>query len=87
MNIHMGIGACYILPSVYFDFIKRLDYPFFLYGEEAFFSQQIHTAGGTLFYDSSLSVLHAESATLSKLPSRMTYEYARQGYPTYKKFY
>lgn len=87
MNIHMGIGACYILPSVYFDFIKRLDYPFFLYGEEAFFSQQIHTAGGKLFYDPSLRVLHAESATLSKIPSRIAYEYARQGYATYRKFY
>lgn len=87
MVIHMGIGACYILPSIFFKFIDRLDYPFFLYGEEAFFSHQIHGAGGKLIYDPSLSVLHAESATLSKIPGRITYEYAREGYPTYRKFY
>ncbi len=87
MTIHMGIGACYILPSVFFINISTLNYPFFLYGEEAFLSKQIHDANGKLFYDPSLQVVHAESATLSKIPRRLTYEFAREGYPTYRNFY
>lgn len=87
MAIHMGIGACYILPSAFFINISKLNYPFFLYGEEAFLSKQIHDANGKLFYDPSLRVAHAESATLSKIPRRLTYEFAREGYPTYRKFY
>jgi GT2 family glycosyltransferase len=87
IDIHMGIGACYIVPTFFLNKEKKLIYPFFLYGEEAFFSKQIHDAGGRLIYDADLFVLHAESATLSKLPKRITYNYAREGYSTYRKFY
>lgn len=87
MTIHMGIGACYILPAVFFNYADRLKYPFFLYGEEAFLSKQIHDVNGELYFDPSLKVLHAESATLSKAPRRTTYEFAREGYAVYRKFY
>jgi GT2 family glycosyltransferase len=85
-EIHMGIGACYILTANFFKSFSKLSYPYFLYGEEAFFSEQIHSKQGILYFDSSLTVFHAESATLSKIPKRMSYEYAKKGYPSYRKF-
>lgn len=85
--LHMGIGACYVLLPGFFLRFKSLYYPHFLYGEEAYLSNQVHSASGRLFYDPALKITHKESATLSKLPSRKTYGYAREGYWKYRKFY
>lgn len=84
-EIHMGIGACYVLTRAFLDSFKKLYYPHFLYGEEAYFSDQIHSSGGVLLFDPVLRVHHAESASLSKIPRRATYEFARVGYPDYRK--
>jgi GT2 family glycosyltransferase len=85
-EIHMGIGACYILTRSFFEHSCQLECPTFLYGEEAFLSHQIHSNGGILYFDPALKVFHAESATLSKIPKRQSYEYARDGYSLYRKF-
>lgn len=85
--LHLGIGACYVLLPSFLKVFGRLDYPHFIYGEEAYLTRQVHALGGRLYYDSTLTVLHKESATLSKLPSRVTYEYGRDGYWKYRRFY
>lgn len=85
--VHMGIGACYLLLPQFFARFSRLHYPFFLYGEEAFLSAQVHECGGKLFYCANLNIRHKESATLSKIPARISYEYGRSGYRTYRKLY
>ncbi len=85
--VHMGIGACYLLLPQFFARFSKLQYPFFLYGEEAFLSSQVHRGGGRLFYCSTLNLRHKESATLSKLPAKVSYEYARSGYRTYRRLY
>jgi GT2 family glycosyltransferase len=83
-EIHMGIGACYVLTRGFLSRFKSLSYPHFLYGEEAFFSDQIHSAGGVLWFDPALVVHHAESAATSKVPRRITYEFARESYSDYR---
>jgi GT2 family glycosyltransferase len=83
-EIHMGIGACYILTSYFFKKYRQLDCPVFLYGEEAFFSHQIHQSGGILWFDPALKIYHAGSATISKFKKRSAYEFARKGYPLYR---
>lgn len=85
-EIHMGIGACYILTKNFLSKFKQLYYPNFLYGEEAFFSNQIHGAGGVLWYEPKLKVMHMESMSTTKLPKRAAYEYAKAGYPQYRKY-
>jgi GT2 family glycosyltransferase len=85
--LHMGIGACYVLQPAFLQNFKNLDFPFFLYGEEAYLTSQVHSAGGKLYYDPQLKVRHKESATLSKLPSRVTYNFGRDGYWNYRNFY
>ena len=84
--IHMGIGACYLLTSAYFKHFKRLDDSVFLYGEEALLAGQVLSVGGRTYYDAALVVRHAESASLSKLPSKTTYEFGKASYPHYRKF-
>jgi GT2 family glycosyltransferase len=84
-EVHMGVGACYVLTPEFFRQFKTLRYFFFLYGEEAYIADQIHSAGGSLLFDPDLRVDHAESAALSKVPNRTAYEYARKGYPDYRR--
>ena len=86
-EIHMGIGACYVLTKDFLKSHNKLIYPHFLYGEEAYLTKQVHDSGGKLFYYSNLVVHHLESATLSKLPKKITYDYARDGYWSYRSFY
>lgn len=82
--LHMGVGACYILLPVFFSKFRKLDFPHFLYGEEVYLTNQVHSVGGKLYYDPELKVRHKESATLSKLPARTTYDFARKGYWSYR---
>ena len=84
---YLGIGACYILDKKFFSSFKKLVYPHFIYGEEAYLSAQVHSVDGRLYYDSQLKVQHKESATFSKLPSRLVYEYGKDGYWTYRNLY
>src|SRR5262249_49095021 len=62
-EVHMGVGACYVLTRSFFSKFDRLYYPLFLYGEEAFLSDQIHSGGGRLMYEPGLRVLHSEKAS------------------------
>jgi len=83
-EIHMGLGACYVLTENYFSHFDNLDCPVFLYGEEVFMSAQIHSKGGVLIYEPRLRVNHAERAALSRIPRRVRYEYERKSYPLYR---
>jgi GT2 family glycosyltransferase len=78
--IHMGIGAIYILTNRFFECCNGLEYPVFLYGEEAFFSKQVHCNGGVLWYLPELVVHHRESATLSLTSNRRKYDWSRASY-------
>ena len=84
--IHMGIGACYVLRRNFFEHYSRLDDSVFLYGEEALLAGQLEAVGGKMYYDAALVVHHAESATLSRLPSKTTYDFAKASYPKYRSF-
>ena len=84
--IDQGVGACYIfLPSFLQSAGNQLYYEWFLYGEEACLSWQVKNLKGVIWYDPDLSVWHAESATLSKMPRRQTYEFARSSFWGYRK--
>lgn len=85
--LFMGIGACYVLLPRFFHYFKVLDYPYFLYGEEAYFSNQVHSVHKQIYFDPALMVSHKESGTLMHVPSQKKYEYARSGYWTYRKLY
>jgi GT2 family glycosyltransferase len=83
-EVNEGVGACYILLPSFFQHIDKLYFPWFLYGEEVCLSWQIHDKRGILWFDPDLKITHDESATLSKLPKRITYEFARTSYWGYR---
>jgi len=83
-EIHMGVGACYVLTGEFFRHNDSLECPVFLYGEEAFLSAQVHASGGVIWFDPTLKVTHAGDATISAVPKRTAYEWARRGYPLYR---
>lgn len=85
-EINQGVGACYILSPQFFESNKKLFYPHFLYGEEAFFSWQVRSSGGKLLYNPNLVVFHAESASLSKLPGRVTYRFGQESYRGLRRY-
>jgi GT2 family glycosyltransferase len=80
IEIYQGVGACYVLMPSFFCDNSELYFPGFLYGEEACLSHQVNNSGGKLYFDPGLLVTHDESATLSKLPSRKTYQFGRESY-------
>lgn len=79
--IDQGVGACYVfLPHFLESIDYQLFYSAFIYGEEAFLSWQVRDANGRMWYDPTLKVWHAESATLSRMPSRKAYGFGRDAY-------
>lgn len=84
--IHMGIGAVYILLPKFFQYFERLDDRVFLYGEEALLAGQLAHVEGKTFYDPSLKVMHAESASTSKMPSKGKYEITKKSFQLYKEY-
>ncbi|MFA0194105.1 glycosyltransferase family 2 protein [Vibrio artabrorum] len=86
-KIYIGMGAIYILRPEFFNFYDKLNYPFFLYGEEAFLSQQILDVKRELFYDSEIEVLHLESVATNKLPSQNKYSLMKKAYSVYRHFF
>ncbi|EHH2485697.1 glycosyltransferase [Vibrio vulnificus] len=85
--IYLGMGAGYILLPRFFYKYDKLNYPNFLYGEEAFFSKQIEDAQGELFYHSDLNILHLESVATKKIPTKRKYELMKKSYLTYKEYF
>ena len=86
IRIHMGIGAAYILTEHFFARYGALEYPCFLYGEEAFLANQVHQAGEGIFYDPKYKLEHLESIATSKIPSKKKYRMTQDAYRLYKNF-
>lgn len=84
--IYMGIGALYILTDSFFHKFKKLDDNVFLYGEEALLANQIASVNGKILYVPELKVLHFESISTSKLPSRGRYIMTKKSYKQYRKY-
>lgn len=85
-EIHMGIGALYILTPKFFTHFEQLSEEVFLYGEEAILAGQINSVNGKIVYEPDLVCYHNESATTSQMESRTKYEIVRKSYRTYRKY-
>jgi len=85
-EIHMGIGACYILKKKFLECVGRLDERVFLYGEEAFLTNQIKSNGGRLMYCSELRVLHLESIATAKIPRKEKYRMTQESFRQYRSY-
>lgn len=82
--IYAGIGACYILPSIFFEKIDKLEERLFLGGEELVLAAKVISVGGRNYFDSGLVVIHAEGIAFSKKTTRWRYEQSKNSYSIYK---
>ena len=80
IELYSGIGACYVLTPLFLASNNQLYFPGFLYGEEACLAYQVQQSDGRTYLDPKLVVYHEDSATLSKLPKRTTYNFGRDSY-------
>lgn len=85
-NIHMGIGALYVLTPQFFKFFDKLWDKVFLYGEEAVLAGQIQSVDGKILYEPLLRCFHNESFTTSKMESKQKYKIVQNSYKIYRKF-
>lgn len=82
----MGIGACYILTTSFFDSFSELNNEVFLWGEEAIFANQIAQAGGTIEYIPELKIIHLESKSTGKMSSKDKYDIVKKSYKLYRDY-
>lgn len=85
-TIHMGNGSFYILRHKFIDKIKRLDTPPFLYGEEAFLSNQVYSNGGVIYYDPEIKIYHDESVSTSLVMNKTKYNWSKNSYKLHRRF-
>lgn len=86
-EIFIGIGAIFILTPSFFIGNNKLYYPLFLYGEEAFLSKQVSETGGRQWYEPSLEVVHLESVSTAKIPSKDNYDLNAKAFKLYKNYF
>lgn len=85
-EIHMGIGALYVLTPSFFKHFQTLWEDVFLYGEEAILAGQIMSVNGKILYEPNLVCYHNESSTTSKMESKGKYKIIQQSYRKYRKY-
>lgn len=84
--IYMGIGAIYVLTPKYMEKLKYLPNDVFLWGEEALIAHQVTSVGGKTLFDPSLRVVHDESESTGRIPSKEKYKQMKKSFKIYRKF-
>ncbi len=85
-EIHMGIGALYVLTPQYFKHFEKLPEEVFLYGEEAVLAGQLQAVKGKTLYEPKLLCWHNESSTTSNLGFERKYKTMQNSYKIYRKY-
>lgn len=85
-TIYQGYGACYILGPLFFEHFEELWAPTFLMGEEFFLSIQLDRKNYKIYYEPGIKVIHQEHASVSKIPKKKLWEFAREAHKKYRKY-
>lgn len=86
MKIKRGIGACYVLTPIFFNYFDKLDDRVFMWGEETLISNQVESAKGYTLYDPTIKITHHESASVSGIQSKKKYYMVKESYKVYRKY-
>lgn len=84
--IYQGHGSCYILGPRFFEQFEEFWAPTFLMSEEYFLSKQLSDVGQQVYYEPAMQVVHHWHASLTNLPSRQRWKYARDAHREYRKY-
>lgn len=85
-EIWQGHGSCYILGPTFFRNFDELWAPTFLMGEEFFLSVQLKEKGMKVYYEPNIKVTHCCHASISKMPRKLMWEYARKAHRLYREY-
>lgn len=85
-EIHMGIGALYVLTPNFFNHFERLSDEVFLFGEEAILTGQVESVKGKILYEPNLVCYHNESFTTNRMEPRLKYSIIRKSYKKYRRY-
>ncbi len=83
-EIWQGHGSCYLLGPRFFTEFGQLWAPTFLFGEEFFLSQQLEAKGLKVYFEPSISLVHAWHSSLASLPTRRQWDLARDAHKVYR---
>lgn len=86
-EINEGYGACYILTPLFFKEFGRLFSPTFMNGEEFFLRVQLEKKGYKKYYESSITIIHNDHSTTSKMSSKEYWNMAKKAHETYIEVY
>lgn len=84
-EIWQGHGSCYLFGPRFFREFGQLWAPTFLFGEEFFLSEQLAAKGHKVYFEPSISLVHACHSSVAKLPSRRHWELSRDAHWVYRK--
>lgn len=84
-EIWQGHGSCYLFGPRFFREFGQLWAPTFLFGEEFFLSEQLAANGHKVYFEPSISLVHACHSSVAKLPSRRHWELSRDAHWVYRK--
>jgi GT2 family glycosyltransferase len=80
-----GIGCCYILTQNFFRYFDKLNYTYFLFSEELYFTHQIYEINKKIYFDPSLKLVHKESSSTKTKSNRYIYNLAKK--PTIHSYF
>jgi GT2 family glycosyltransferase len=84
-EIYQGFGCCYIMGPLFFENFEELWAPSFLMGEEFFLSMQLKEKNLSVYYEPAISVIHQCNGSVSKIPPKKIWEYARDAHKIYRR--
>lgn len=75
VGIYSGCGSCFILTKEYFRVFPKLNYPLFLYGEEMYFAELIHSVNRKVIYCPKICIQVIGGVSTGNLKSSSFYRY------------
>lgn len=84
--IYQGHGSCYLIGPKFFAHFNELWAPTFLMGEEYFLSKQLSDRKMQVWYDPAIQLTHRYHGSLASLPSRQTWEFAKNAHRVYRRY-
>ena len=75
VEIYSGCGSCFILTKEYFRVFPKLNYPLFLYGEEMYLAELIHSVNRKVIYCPMICIQVIGGVSTGNLKSSSFYRY------------
>lgn len=73
--IYAAHGSFIVFTNSFADFLEKMDYPCFLFGEEIYLAEHLRKQGLKTYYDPNLKVYDSDHVSTGKMKSKAYYQY------------